>query len=292
MRAVSTPVHLLEAGIITEQRWLGMAEAPGVLASEIAALARPAKRVRIPFLPRDRYLTAARESCRTLADAVVASLQDGARCLVVGGECTIVAGAISGALTVEPDVALAYFDAHGDFNTLATTPSHFVGGMCLAHVCGKKLAPLLWPGARTIAEDRVALVGARDLDPGEAGNLVASKVRQVPFDPERSDAPGLLAFARKRPLWVHIDVDIVDPAEIPAVDYPAAGGPSVRALCDVLTALANVAKVRGVEICGYDPRKDVGPRPLVPSLARIAVAALRSSQGATPPSTPDALLTR
>ena len=277
MPAVSAPVHLLEAGIITEQRYVGMAEAPAALASEIAAIARPAKRVRIPFLPRDRYLTAARESCRTLADAVAASLQEGARCLIVGGECTIVAGAIPGALTVEPDLALVYFDAHGDFNTLATTPSHFVGGMCLAHVCGKKLAPLLWPGARTIAEDHVALVGARDLDPGEAGNLTSSKVRQIPFDPQRSDAPGLLAFARKRPLWVHVDVDVVDPGEVPAVDLPVAGGPSARALCDVLSALATVAKVRGVEICGYDPRKEVGPRPVLPSLARIAVAALSPS---------------
>jgi arginase len=277
MRLVSTPVHLLEAGIITEQRYLGMAEAPSALAPEVAALSRPAKRVRIPFLPRDRYLTAARESCRTLADAVSASLQEGARCLIVGGECTIVAGAIPGALTVEPDLALVYFDAHGDFNTLATTPSHFVGGMCLAHVCGKKLAPLLWPGARSIAEDHVALVGARDLDPGEVGNLAASKVRQIPFDPQRSDAPGLLAFARKRPVWVHVDVDVVDPAEVPAVDFPVAGGASVRALCDVLTALASVARVRGVEICGYDPRKELGPRSLLPSLARIAVAALSPS---------------
>lgn len=274
MRTVSAPVHLLEAGIITEQRYLGMAEGPAALAGEIAALIRPAKRVRIPFLPRDRYLTAARESCRTLADAVTASLQEGARCLVVGGECTIVTGTVPGALAVEPDLALVYFDAHGDFNTLATTPSHFVGGMCLAHVCGKKLAPLLWPGARSIAEDRVALVGARDVDPGERGNLTASKIRQIAFDPGHADAPGLLAFARKRPIWVHVDIDVVDPSEMGAVDFPVPGGPSLRALSDVVSAVASVARVRGVSICGYDPRKDAGPRPLVPSVARIAAAAL------------------
>ena len=270
-------MHLLEAGVITEQRYLGMAEAPAALAGEIASLARPAKRVRIPFLPRDRYLTAARESCRTLADAVAASLREGARCLIVGGECTIVAGTVPGALAVEPDLALVYFDAHGDFNTLATTPSHFVGGMCLAHVCGRRIAPLLWPGVRAIADDRVALVGARDLDPGEVGNLASSKVRQIPFDDDRPDAPGLLAFARKRPLWVHVDVDVADPAEVPAVQFPAPGGPSVRALCDVLAALSSAGIVRGVEICGYDPRKDAPPRPLVAALARIAVAALSPS---------------
>jgi arginase len=274
MRSVSAPVHLLEAGITTEQRYLGMAEAPAALAAEVSSLVRPAKRIRIPFLPRDRYLTAARESCRTLADAVSASLAEGARCVIVGGECTLVAGAVPGALTADPDVALVYFDAHGDFNTLATTPSHFVGGMCLAHVCGRKIAPLLWPGVRSIADDHVALVGARDLDPGEAGNLANSRVRSIPFDRDRSDAPGLLAFARRKHLWVHVDVDVVDPAEVPAVNFPVEGGPSLAALIDVLGALATVATVRGVEICSYDPRKDHGPRPLAPSLARIAAAAL------------------
>ncbi len=267
------PVHLLEAGIITEQRYLGMSEAPAALAPEVAAAVRPAKRVRIPFLPRDRYLTAARESCRTLADAVTASVADGARCVVVGGECTVVAGTLAGALAAEPDLALVYFDAHGDFNTLATTPSHFVGGMCLAHVCGRKIGPLLWPGARSIAEERVALVGARDLDPGEVGNLTNSKVRQIPFDHARGDAPGLLAFARKKKVWLHVDVDVVDPAEVPAVNFPVAGGASLRSLCDVLASLGAVATIRGVEICGYDPRRD-GPRTLAPSLARIAAAAL------------------
>lgn len=250
-----------------------MAEAPAVLGPEVAAAMHPDKRVRIPFLPRDRYLTAARESCRTLSDAVAASLREGARCVIVGGECTLVAGSIPGALAVEPDLALVYFDAHADFNTLATTPSHLVGGMCLAHVCGRKIAPLLWPGVRSIADDRVALVGARALDPGEVGLLAASKVRRIAFDGERRDAPGLLAFARRKQLWIHVDIDVVDPAEVPAVDFPVEGGPSLRSLTDVLASLASVATVRGVEICSYDPRKDNGPRPVAPSLARVPAAA-------------------
>lgn len=271
---MSAPVHLLEAGVITEQRYLGMAEAPAALAHEVASAVGPAKRVRIPFLPRDRYITAARESCRTLADAVGASLREGARPVVLGGECTIVAGVVPGALAVQPELVLVYFDAHGDFNTLATTPSHFVGGMCLAHVCGKKLAPLLWPGVRSIAEDHVALVGARDLDPGEAGNLATSKVRQIAFDPGHADAPGLLAFVRKKPVWLHVDIDVVDPSEIAAVSFPVKGGPSSRALCDVLSAVASVASVKGITLCAYDPRKDPLPQVVPPLVARMAAAAL------------------
>src|SRR5213593_3410698 len=258
------PLHLFEAGVVTEQRFAGLASAPAVLAQSFADALSPEKHIRVPFNPRDRWLSSARESCRTLADGVAGSLQAGALVGVLGGECTLIAGSLSGALAVEPDLALVYVDAHGDFNTLATTPSHYVSGMCLAHVCGRSIAPLLWPGARKIAEDRVALVGARALDPGEIGNLERSRVLRVPFDADRADAPGLVAFARRKRVWIHIDIDVVDPREFPAVSFPAPRGPSLAALREVLRTVASVADVCGFELCAYDPRKDrdgtlVGP---------------------------------
>src|SRR2546428_6429224 len=188
------PLHLFEAGVVTEQQFVGLGEAPAVLAPLLAERLGGEKRVRIPFNPRDRWLSAAREACRTLADGVLASLRDGATAAVIGGECTLIAGALSGALTAEPEISLVYFDAHGDFNTLATTPSHYVSGMVLAHICGHSVAPLLFPGTKRIAEDRVALVGARALDPGEIGNLDRSRVVRIRFDAEHPDADGLLAF--------------------------------------------------------------------------------------------------
>ncbi|HLZ48648.1 MAG TPA: arginase family protein [Candidatus Limnocylindria bacterium] len=252
------PVHLLEAGVVTEQRFMGVAEAPAALGPAFVERLSPAKRVRVPFNPRDRWLTAAREACILLSDAVATSLKAGAQVGILGGECTLVAGSLSGALAVEPELVLVYFDAHGDFNTVATTPSHFVGGMCLAHVCGKQVAPLLWPGVKKIAEDRTYLVGARDLDPGEVGNLSRSKVHRIAFDRDEIDAPSLLAAVRRKPVWVHVDLDIVDPRELAAVAVPADGGPSLKALSEILASVASVADVRGIEICGYDARKDPG----------------------------------
>ncbi len=252
------PLHLFEAGVVTETRFAAVAAAPDALSEHFVRRLGPEKRVRIPFNPRDRWVTAARESCRTLADAVGVSLRAGATCAVVGGECTLVAGTLSGALPLEPDLALVYFDAHGDFNTLATTPSHYVGGMCLAHVCGRSIAPLLWPGARKIAEDRVALVGGRDLDPGERTNLDRSRVKRIKFDAEHTGASEIVAFARKRKIWLHVDLDIVDPSECSAVVFPAPGGVGFAALGDAIVALASVADVRGFELCGYDPKQDAG----------------------------------
>lgn len=265
-------IHLLEAGIVTEGRFAGSAGAPAALSGAVAERVAPAKRVRIPCNPRDRWLAAAREACRTLADAVTATLAAGATPVILGGECTLVAGSITGALAVERDLALVYLDAHGDFNTLATTPSHYVGGMCLAHVCGRTVGPLLWPGVRTIADDRVALVGARELDPGEARNLDGSRVRRIPFDAARSDAAGLLGFARQRALWIHLDLDIVDPSEMPAVVTPVAGGPTLASVTEVLRQLAAVGTVRGIEICGYDPTRDERGRLAAPVAELVAAA--------------------
>ncbi|HET8567417.1 MAG TPA: arginase family protein [Candidatus Limnocylindria bacterium] len=273
----AVPVHLLEAGVVTEQRFAALGGAPAALGPAVSERIRPDKKVRIPFVPRDRWLTAARESCRTLAEAVRSTMAAGAVPVVLGGECTVVAGSVSGALTVEPDLALVYFDAHGDFNTLATTPTHYVAGMCLAHVCGRKVAPLLWPGARTISDDRVALVGGRALDPGEAGNLQLSRVTRVAFDREHPDAPGLLAWARRKPLLIHVDIDVVDPAEVPAVVNPVPGGPRLRSLADILSALAAVATVRGVELCGYDPQRDEGARLAGPLADLVAAAAAKAA---------------
>jgi arginase len=249
------PLHLFEAGVVTEQRFAGLVAAPAALAVPFTRLA-PEKHIRVPFNPRDRWLSAARETCRTLADGIAMSLRSGATPIVLGGECTLVAGSLSGALAVEPEIALVYLDAHGDFNTLATTQSHYVSGMCLAHVCGRSIAPLLWPGARRIAEDRVALVGARALDAGERQNVERSRVLHVPFDREHADLTRLVAFARRKKVWLHVDVDIVDPSEMPAVVFPAPGGPNLNAVSECIAQLMTVADVRGIDVCGYDPRQD------------------------------------
>lgn len=265
---MALPWHLVEAGIATATRYAGMTEAPAALAAELVPLARSEKRVRVPFVPRDGWLRAARTSCMTLADTVSATLEAGARPLILGGECSLVAGSIPGAYPRIADLVLVYIDAHGDFNTLATTPSHFVGGMCLAHVCGKHLGTLLWPGVRAFPEDQVLLVGARALDPGELRNLERSKVRRFVFDAGSCETAPLVGAARRRELWIHVDLDVVDPREMFAVNFPEPGGVSFDALAAALRALAEVATIRGIEVCAYDPRQDPERR-LAPRIAQV-----------------------
>ena len=266
------PLHLFEAGVVTEQRFIGLQEAPAVLGPRFADRLGAEKRVRVPFNPRERWLSAAREACRGLSDGVLSTMREGAMPIVLGGECTLAAGALSGALTAEPELSLVYFDAHGDFNTLATTPSHYISGMVLAHLAGRSVAPLLFPGARKIAEDRIALVGARSLDSGELANLDRSRVLRVALDADHPDAPGLVAWTRRRVLWVHLDVDVIDPREFPAVGFAAIGGPSMTTVADALRHVFAVADVRGVSVCGYDARADHGHELAAPLVELVANA--------------------
>ena len=127
----------------------------------------------------------------------------------------------AGLRRAHPDLALVWIDAHGDLNTPETTPSGFLGGMPFAILLGwchddLRAAAGLEPA---FAEERAALVGARDLDPGERDAIDRSRL--VVAD----DVAGALAgLPDDVPLHVHLDGDVLDPEDAPGVDFPAPGG--------------------------------------------------------------------
>jgi len=104
-----------------------------------------------------------------------------------------------------------------------------------------------------------------------------SRVLRIPFDRDQPDAPGLLAAVRRRPVWVHIDIDVVDPREVPAVVLPVEGGPRLGDLRELLGGIAQVSDVRGVELCGYDPRQDPGA--VLPKLLADTIVPLFGTGG-------------
>ena len=117
-----------------------------------------------------------------LADSVqaaLASAPSGTRLLVLGGDCTTHAGAMAGIRRARPGLRLgiAWFDAHGDFNTPDTTPSGNVWGMPLAMILGRGEADLLAAcDAPTALEEDAALLGGQVLDETESRLLAASRV--------------------------------------------------------------------------------------------------------------------
>src|SRR3989442_10398252 len=84
------------------------------------------------------------------------------------------------------------------------------------------------------------------------------------FGAGHGEAPGLVAWARRRSAWLHVDIDVVNPREFPAVAFAAIGGPSLSSLADVLRQLFSVADVKGFSLCGYDARADAGRKLAAP----------------------------
>jgi len=145
-----------------------------------------------------------------------------------------------------------WFDAHGDVHTLETTTSGYLGGLSLRLALGAHADLVAGPlGLRPPAEDRALLVGARDLDPAEVDYLAAGAVR-------RSSVPALdVAALPAGPLVLHVDLDVIDDAEVPGLLFPAPGGPS-RA--EVLAAVGRVLGTGRVVVfhlaCPWHPPAD------------------------------------
>ena len=110
-----------------------------------------------------------------LADAVAGA----DRPVVVSGGCNASVGVLAGLQRGGSDPAVVWFDAHGDVQTLETTASGYLGGIALRLLVGYRpelIADRL--GLRPLAEDRVVLVDARDLDPPEAEYLAGAAIRR------------------------------------------------------------------------------------------------------------------
>lgn len=205
-----------------------------------------------PLLPEGAKLQRLSALHRPLADFTRQAVLDGKRPVSIAGDCCAAIGVLAGLQRAGVDPVLVWLDAHGDFNTWQTTPSGFLGGMPLAMLVGRGEQTLLKALALApLAEDRVILTDARDLDPGEKLLVEAAGITHLP------DVADLLDLTLPQgPLYVHIDTDILNPAEAPAMNYPAAGGPSAGGLLQVMKHLNQAGNPAAVSMSTWNPELD------------------------------------
>ena len=160
--------------------------------------------------------------------------------ILTAGACSICVTTLGAVMQERPNAFVLWLDAHADFNSPRTTPSKFLGGMCLAGACG------VWDtgfGA-PLDPSRVVMCGVRDIDPGELELLETHHVSRI-------DKPSRLADALAgREVFVHLDVDVLDPSVIDGLAYPAPGGFSGEGLTRLLAGVAQVATIVGIEVAG------------------------------------------
>lgn len=168
--------------------------------------------------------------------------------LVYAGDCLAVIGVLGGLQRRGIDPTLFWFDAHGDFHTWETTRSGFLGGMPLAMITGRGEQTIVERvGLVPLEDHRIVLAGVRDLDEGEDAAIMESGVKVMTVDAvaDSIPAPG--------PIYVHLDVDVVDPSDLPAINYPAPNGPSAIAVKTAIDRLVSSGQVIAASVSSWNP---------------------------------------
>jgi arginase len=218
---------------------------------------------------------------RRLGERVQSAVADGAFPLVLAGDCNSCLGTVAGCGT--DALGVVWFDAHADFDTPDDSLSGSLDGMGLAMLTGRG-----WQTLRDtvldlapIDEDHVVLAAVRDLEPAQRHRLRASRIRSLEGN-NFSEAEFRAALDdlhdRAGRVYLHIDLDSLDPSEGTANQYSAPGGLSCAQL------LARVADVFGrfdvvaASITAYNPDSDVDGRMATTATRVLAAVAERALQ--------------
>jgi arginase len=191
---------------------------------------------------------------RGIAAGVEGALAAGKFPLVVSGGCLASLGVVAGLQRREHEAAVVWIDAHGDCNTPDTSPSGYWDGMALAALLGACLPELReGVGAAPLAPEAAIHLAGRAFDPLEAGNI--ERLGLACVSPERiagvETGERLRRTVAGRSLYLHVDVDGIDPRDAPAVGYPVADGAPLAALLGLREALPS-ATVMTLSALSFD----------------------------------------
>ena len=219
-----------------------------------------------------------------LAAAVDAQLNASRFPLVIGGDCSILLGCLLG-LRSRGRHALAFVDGHQDLQTPSVSRTGGAAGMDLALAVGvgPRLLSALGGDAPLVAAPDVAMLGPRDNpvwytgdDIGRARDAMHVRylgaLRRTGMATAGEKVTAFVARPGVQGTWIHLDVDVLDDAVMPAVDSQQPDGLSYDELEALLRPVIDSGRVVGMDVTIYDPDRDpdgVAGRGLVDCLVRL-----------------------
>lgn len=252
---VLVPYHLGRTGV-------GPANGVAVLAEALADLAETTVTV-TRELETGYEVAACFDVVRGVAAQVAEVVARGGFPLVLAGNCHSSLGICAG---LGRPVGVVWLDAHADFNTPDSTLSGFIDGMGLALLTGSGWETLrsTVPGHQPVPEEHVVLV-ARDLDAAEEERLQKSQILRAGFE----DLPQALDTLRERidGVYLHIDLDVLDPTVGRANSLACEGGATLEQAAGAIEAVCARFDVRAAALTWYDPPYD--PDGAIPLAARV-----------------------
>jgi arginase len=217
-----------------------------------------------------RYLAEIVAASERLAEKTRKVLGEGGMPVVLGGDHSIAIGSVSGVSAHFRDrgekVGIIWLDAHADMNTPETTTSGNIHGMPLACLMGRGPSELteIFGYRPKVDPKNVALIGIRDIDPGERALIKELGVRA--FTAREMDERGMssimdeaLEIASNGTAGYHVtlDVDFIDPRFAPGVGTPVPGGATYRESHLAMERVADHGRMVSLEYAELNPVFDV-----------------------------------
>ena len=205
---------------------------------------------------------------RHLAEIVADQRRNGLFTLGLLSNCNALMGMLAGLQRSGPTssplrVGLVWIDAHADYNTPETTLSGMLGGMPVAVSTGQCLHRLrqkcgLDPALPT---RYVTMAGVRDTDPLEQELLDRSEIQHLTVDHIRNLSPVIdLEIERLATItdttYVHIDIDALDPAEVPGHGLTVPNGPTSEEMAEALELIFEHPSAAAFGVASYPTGKD------------------------------------
>jgi len=240
--------------------------------------------------PKQQNLSLVCEVARQTAAQVSQAIEEQARPLVLGGDCTITLGVCAGLVLHFPKLGLLYFDGDIDMNTPDDTLSGIFDGMVMAHLIGRGAKELsrLGPRYPLMPEENIVLFGynpeAGWIDPGETQRLEGCSMVRLPTarirGRTRAAAGEALAQLEGKMdgLLVHFDVDVIDGAEFPVADVPHSHGLGFQEAMDALGVFLQHPRFVGLVITEFNAERDregTSAQRLATSLAEALVGGMK-----------------
>lgn len=220
--------------------------------------------------PSQRNLGAVLRVARAVAGAVADARRAGLVAVVLGGDCTITLGVVTGVQRVDATAGLAYFDGDADLSTPARTRSGILDSMGIAHLLGLADTELARLDGRSpiLDDDHLVMLGYDEGDPdGFDASVLAARprLRHVPDHELRADPAGIARRAVAAlaavagSIVVHFDVDAVESGDLPLGNFPHYGtGVLLHAAGDVLRELCAAPGLAAVVLTEVNPTYDPG----------------------------------
>ena len=174
----------------------------------------------------------------------------------LGGDCGIELAPVSYLNKIHENLGIIWFDAHGDLNTPESSPSKHFHGMPLMTLLGKGEKNIVNLLNSKLSINQLFLIGTRELDSAEEKYILGNKVTLFTVNIIEENENLLIETLKSKGftnIYIHLDLDVIEPVELPYVKCPTPNGLSLRKLTNILNRLNNSFHIIGGSLCEFAP---------------------------------------